>query len=329
MKLRGTVHKYGANVDTDAIIPGSLRAKYLIIKSRLKMAEFIAWNSQPLDEWAKKYAQGKFIDLDGYSTHYIEKGEGDPVILIHGFFYDSYVWNKNIDALAKKFKVYALDLFGFGYSTREPMDYGYPLYADQLLKFMDAINIQRASLVGQSMGGGTSILFCVQHRERVNKLILVDAAGLPNPIPLLGKIANLPKVGGFAYGLNTNFVRKTTLKTTFIDKHFITDDYFENATRFHKIKGTTEVLLKILRKQFFNTLPSETHRLGEMDVPILIVWGRQDKAIPVARGQQMHEILKTSRLEFFDRAGHCPHDEQSEKFNQIAVDFLSQTEGAK
>ena len=56
------------------------------------MAEFIPWNSQPLDEWAKKHAAGKFTDLDGHSTHYIEKGAGEPVILIHGFFYDSYTW---------------------------------------------------------------------------------------------------------------------------------------------------------------------------------------------------------------------------------------------
>ncbi len=288
------------------------------------MAEFVPWNSQPLDEWAKKYATGKFIVLDGYSTYYIEKGEGEPVILLHGFFYDSYMWNKNIDALAERFKVYALDLWGFGYSTREPMNYGYPLFATQLLEFMDALDIQKASLVGQSMGGGTCILFCIQHRKRVNKIILVDAAGMPNPLPLLGKIANLPKVGEFMLGFKSNFFPEMTLKSTFMyDKEFITNSYLENVTRFHKIKGTTEVLLKILRKQFFDTLSEEIHKLGEMDVPILIVWGRQDKAISVERGQQMHKILKTSRLEILEQAGHCPHDEQSRRFNQLAVDFLS------
>lgn len=65
---------------------------------------------------------GKFIELGGHSTHYVERGAGEPVILIHGFFYDSYTWSNNLDALADRFKVYALDLWGFGYSTREPMD---------------------------------------------------------------------------------------------------------------------------------------------------------------------------------------------------------------
>jgi pimeloyl-ACP methyl ester carboxylesterase len=294
------------------------------------MIESIPWNSQPLDEWARKYAAGKFIDLDGYSTHYIEKGEGEPVILIHGFLYNSYTWNNNIDALADRFKVYALDLWGFGYSTREPLDYGYPLYADQLLKFMDALNIQKASLVGHSMGGGTCIFFSVQHRERVNKVILVDPAGMPNPLPLIGKIANLPKVGEFLLGLKGNFYRKMVLSTTFIyDKGFITDSYFENVTRFHKIKGTTEVLLKILRKQFFHTLLDEIRRLGEIDVSILIIWGRHDKAVPFERGQEMYKILRGSRLEIFEQMGHCPHDEQSQKFNQLALDFLASTEEAR
>jgi pimeloyl-ACP methyl ester carboxylesterase len=65
---------------------------------------------------------GKFIELGGHSTHYIERGAGEPIILIHGFFYDSYTWSNNLDALADRFKVYALDLWGFGYNTREPMD---------------------------------------------------------------------------------------------------------------------------------------------------------------------------------------------------------------
>ena len=108
------------------------------------MPQFVRWNSQPLEEWRQKYATGKFIDLDGQSTHYIEKGEGQPVILLHGWFHDSQMWSRNIDALAKSFKVYSLNLWGFGYSTRELLGWGYPLYANQLLKFMDALGINKA-----------------------------------------------------------------------------------------------------------------------------------------------------------------------------------------
>jgi len=287
------------------------------------MSKFIRWNSQPLDVWASKHAQGQFIDLNGCTTHYIEKGDGEPVILLHGFNYDSYIWAANIDVLAEKFKVYALDLWGFGYSTRKPLDYGYQLYADQVLMFMDSLGIECASLVGQSMGGGTAILFCVQHRLRVNKLLLVDPGGLPHTLPLIGKFFNLPRVGEFLMGLSTNAIRKKTLGDLwFYNKKLITESYFENVTRFQKIKGTTEVLMAILRKEFFHTLSDEVHRLGQEDVPILIVWGREDKGIPLRLGQEMHGILKSSRLEVIDNAGHVPNYECSDVFNQLALDFL-------
>jgi len=287
------------------------------------MAQFVSWNSQPLDLWAEKYAQGKFIDLAGHATHYIERGEGEPVILLHGYFYDSYLWATNLDVLAEEFKVYALDLWGFGYSTREPLDYGYPLYAEQVFLFMDSLGIQRASLMGQSMGGGTAILFCVQHRERVNKLVLVDAAGWPQPLPLTGKFFNLPRVGEFLLGLNTDAVRKRLLADQWIfNKDLVTETYFENVTRFHKVQGTTEVLMAILRKQFFSTLRDDVDRLGQMDVPILLVWGREDKNVPLRGGQEMHRVLKDSRLEIMDDVGHVPNYENPEVFNRLAVNFL-------
>ena len=288
------------------------------------MAGFVPWNSQPLDDWASQYAPGKFIELDGLSTHYIEKGSGEPVILLHGFFFDTYMWNKNIDLRADKYKVYAIDLWGFGYSTRKPLDYGYPLYTQQLLKFIDALEIPKASLVGQSMGGGTIINFTVSNRHRVDKIILVDAAGLPNKLPIMGRISNLPKLGEFMYDLNSNFIRRMTLGNTFLhNKQNITDEYFENATRFHKIKGTAEVMLSITRKQFFDTLMEEIKRLSLINVPTLIVWGREEKSIPLSIGKEMHRILKGSRLEIFDQAGHCAHDDQPEMFNQLVLDFLA------
>ena len=294
------------------------------------MPGFIPWNSQPLEDWTNKYATGKVIELDGLPTHYIEKGSGEPVILIHGFFFDSYMWNKNIDILAKRFKVYAIDLWGFGYSTREPLDYGYPLYTQQLLKFMDTLDISRASLIGQSMGGGTIINFTVSNQDRVDKIVLVDPAGMPNPLPFIGRIANLPKLGEILYSLNNNFIRKMTLGSTFLhNKQIITDEYFENATRFHKIKGTTEAMLNITRRQFFDTLVEEIKTLGMMNVPTLIVWGREEKGIPLQTGQEMHKILKDSRFEIIDEAGHCAHDDQSHRFNQLALNFLAPSINAR
>jgi pimeloyl-ACP methyl ester carboxylesterase len=288
------------------------------------MSRYLPWNSQPLDEWAAKHARGDFIDLDGHSTHYVQAGEGRPVILLHGFLFDWHTWRSNLDALGSRFKVYALDFWGFGCSTREPLDHGYPLYERQLQKFMDALDIPEASLIGHSMGGGVAIYFTVRHRARVRKLVLVGPVGLPAPLPPLGRIAMRPRVGEFLYGLPGKFVRKMTLRNNwFHDARILTRDYLEDVLGFHKVKGTTEVMLSILRKQFFHTLLDDVRALGQMAVPTLLIWGRQDKSCPLSSGQAMHRLLKGSRLEVFDRVGHAAHDEGPERFNQLALDFLS------
>ena len=287
------------------------------------MGNFIPWSSQPLAEWAEKFARGRFIELDGHQTHFIEMGQGEPLILIHGFFYDTHMWDNNMDVLAQHYKVYVMDLWGFGYSTREMLDYGYPLYARQLKLFMDALNIPKATLIGQSMGGGTIIKFCTTNQERVERMVLVDPAVLPNKLPLLGRIANLPVVGELMLGMNSNFMRKMTLKTNFIyNPKYVTDDYLEKVTRFQKVEKTTEIFLKILRKEFFHTLDSEVRLVGKMDIPALVVGGRQENAIPIRLIEEVSRILAGSRLEVIDQAGHCPNDEQSDHFNRVTLEFL-------
>ena len=82
-------------------------------------------------------------------------------------------------------------------------------------------------------------------------------------------------------------------------------------------------MLSITRKQFFDTLIEEIKKLRLMNVPTVIVWGREEKSIPLSIGEEMHRILKGSQLEIFDQAGHCAHDDQPEMFNQVVLDFLA------
>lgn len=284
-----------------------------------------AWNSQPLSQWAGRYAEGNGIILDGHVTHYREMGEGEPVILLHGFFFDSHYWDPNIEFLARHFKVYAPDFWGFGYSSREPMDYGYPLFARQLSLFMDALEIPSATLIGHSFGAGTAIHFAAQNRPRVNKLILAAAGGLKNKPPLTSEIFCLPGVGEALSNLPGDWVRKSLLKKFwFYRPEVVTEAYFEVMTRFHQIKGTTRTGLSVLRKQFFDALEEEITILGMTDVPTLIVWGKQDRGIPVDRAEKLHKLLPQSRLEIIDGAGHAASVETADIFNELCLEFLLQ-----
>jgi pimeloyl-ACP methyl ester carboxylesterase len=263
------------------------------------MSRYRHWNSQPLESWSDKYAAGKTIYLDGQRTHYLEAGQGDPVILIHGFLYDSSTWHRNIDYLAQQAHVFAIDLWGFGYSTRDNLDFSFALFEKQILLFMDALGIRQASLVGHSMGGGTSIALAVHHPERVDKLILVDTVGMPDKLPPLGRITHLPVIGELMYGLPGKFTRRLALRMNwFYDPAFVTPQYVDKVTHFHKIKGSTRVMLKILRKQFFHTLHDEIRTLGTLELPVMVVWGREDQSIPFARAEEsrMSGTVRTMKV---------------------------------
>lgn len=288
------------------------------------MSEFIPWDSQPLAAWAARYAEGQLIELDGKQTHCVVKGSGQPVILIHGFNFDTFTWTRNLDALAQHFTVYAPDLWGYGYSTREPLDYGYPLYVEQLRLFMDAMGIAQASLVGHSVGGGVAIAFSETFPARVRRLVLVGANGMPHDIPLMGKLLSVHGVGEFVMGRNVDFFRRFNIRRFWVaDGALVTDAFFAAQSRFQKIEGSTAVVLAFLRRRFFHTLRDTVQQLGQADVPKLLVWGAQDALVPLRLGQAMHALLPGSQFEVMPGAGHMPNYESPEAFNMLVTRFLT------
>ncbi len=277
------------------------------------------------DEAVKQFAKGKIVTVDNEKVHYIEKGNGRPVILIHGFLYNTSMWEKNVDELSKKFKVYAIDLWGWGFSQRLKKEaYSFDLYSRQIIGFMDALKIPRASLVGQSMGGGISVFTAAHHPDRIDRIILVAPAVIPYPIALDARIFKLPFVGEFLCSIPGDSMMKQTLKNVFFyDKSKVTDEYAARVLKPSHIKGTYEGGLYIHRHVLVGSIvEKEAKMLAAMNKPILIIHGRDDRAVPVDRSEELAKIWKTAKLVIFDKAGHCPHDEHPEKFNRLALDNL-------
>ena len=274
----------------------------------------------------QKYAAGKFVTVDGKKIHYIEKGDGKPVILIHGFLYSTVMWNKSIDAFASKFKTYAVDLWGWGYSERlNATDYSFPFYAQQILQFMDALNIRKASLVGQSMGGGIAVYLAAHHPERVDKLVLVDPAAIPYPMTTIGRIYQQPFIGEFLNAIPGDALMENNIKTIwFYDGNKVGKEYLQEVIQPLRIQGTSEGLMYILRNVLKPPyVENEVNMLAQIHKPILIVHGREDKAVPLDRSEKLSRLWKESKLVVFEKAGHSPHEEHPEEFNRIAIDFLS------
>ena len=278
------------------------------------------------EEAIERFAKGKFVTVDNKKVHYVEKGDGKPIILIHGFLYHTVMWKKNIDALAEKFKVYAIDLWGWGYSERlKKTEYSFELYGKQVMGFMDALNIKRATLAGQSMGGGISVYVAAHYPERVDRLILVDPAVIPYPMTTIGKIYQLPFVGEFFNAIPGDALMKNNIKTIwFYDKNKVTEEYLKEVLQPNCIKGSYAGSMYILR----NVLKApyverEANLLAKMSKPTLIIHGREDKAIPLNKSKALNGLWKGSKLVIFEKAGHSPHEEYPERFNKLAIDFLS------
>ena len=292
----------------------------------IRLPKLIPKDTMSYEEAVSKWARGKTVMVDGKKVHYLEKGAGQPVILIHGFLYNTVMWEKNIEALANKFRVLAVDLWGWGYSERLKVnEYSFGGYGKQIVGFMDALNIPKASLVGQSMGGGISVYVAAHFPDRVDKLILVDPAVIPYPVTTIGQIYQLPFVGEFLNTLPGNAFFKKNIQTVwFYDPQKVTDEYVEEVARPLHIKGSLEGMMYILRNVLKEPyVEAEAHKLAQLNKPILIIHGREDQAIPLDRSQKVNALWKGSRLVIFEKAGHTPQEEYPEKFNPLAVEFLS------
>ncbi len=279
------------------------------------------------EEAIQKFAKGKFVTVDGKKVHYVEAGNGPPIILIHGFLYHTVMWKKNIDALAEKFKVYAIDLWGWGFSERlKEKEYSFERYGKQIVGFMDALNIKKATLAGQSMGGGISVYVAAHYPERVDRLILVDPAVIPYPMTTIGKIYQFPFIGEFMNAIPGDALMKNNIKTIwFYDKNKVTEEYCKEVLQPLCIKGSYAGTMFILRNVLKGPyVEKEANLLAKMSIPTLIIHGREDKAVPLDRSKKLNDLWKGSKLVIFDKAGHSPHEEYPEKFNKLAIEFLSE-----
>jgi pimeloyl-ACP methyl ester carboxylesterase len=289
------------------------------------MAEgFVPWDSQPLDEWTRVHAPGYTVKLAGRQTHFVRRGAGPPVLLVHGFNLDHATWLANIDPLARHLTVHAVDLWGAGYSARGPFDWGFDLFAEQIRLLLDHLGIEAVHLVGHSMGGGACLALAAAHPERVGRMVLVDSVGIQRSPTLRERLFRLPRLPELLLALPTDRIRRSNLLDLWVhDPELLTPEVYARLTRHQKIGGTTAAALAILRRDFFNTLGGEIDAVARHRIPTMLVWGRHDRAVPIEAGWTMHGRIPGSRFEVFDRSSHLPNFDEPDRFNDLVVGFLA------
>lgn len=261
----------------------------------------------------------KEVLIFGQKIHYVEAGTGPTVILLHGLGGSSQVWQLNIAPLAEKYHVVVPDQIGFGKSDKPLVNYRIRTYVDFLDQFCKQLKIERASLVGSSMGGWIAAAFTAAFPDRVDKLVLVDAAGYMPPKDLDTRTF---------YGLNptTREAMKVLLAKVFYNKVFQTDAAVDQAIAARLAAGDgytiNSITESIIRGEDFLDDTVKTIKR-----PTLIIWGRQDGLVPLAEGEHFNKDISGSKLVVFDQCAHAPNLEKVPEFNVAVLKFLS--EGAQ
>ncbi len=258
----------------------------------------------------------KDITIYGSRIHYAEAGSGPTLILLHGLGGSWQNWMFNIDSLAAKFHIFAPDQLGFGKSDKPMINYRIGTYVDFLDQFCKQLKIQRASLMGVSMGGWVAAAYTIAHPEKVERMVLVDAAGYAPPPSFDNRTL---------YELNpsTREGMKQLSKRVFYNQAlFGTDAAIDQGLTFRINAGDgytiNSVVASIIRgEDFLDT------RVKNINQPTLIVWGRQDGLLPLSDGERFKREIANSNLIVFEQCGHVPNIEKAAEFNAAALKFLT------
>jgi pimeloyl-ACP methyl ester carboxylesterase len=273
--------------------------------------------------------------IHGHEVTFRMAGEGPAVLLIHGIAGSSRAWREVMPALSEQYTVVAPDLLGHGESAKPMGDYSLGAFASGLRDLLGVLGIERATVVGQSFGGGVAMQLAYQHPELCERLVLVGSGGLGREVSWLLRALSLPGAELVLPVAVPSFVRdRGDAVSRFIrDRGVRAPKVAEMWSAYRSLADTEnrQAFMRVLR----GVIDAGGQTVSAMDrlylaaaVPTLIVWGQDDPIIPVAHAHAAHEAIAGSRLEIIDGVGHFPHVEAPERFLEVLQRFLADTEPA-
>jgi 2-hydroxy-6-oxo-octa-2,4-dienoate hydrolase len=274
---------------------------------------------------AKRPEIGATVVANGIKTNYLEDGTGSPVVFIHGSGpgVTAYAnWRLVMPGLAPRFRTLAPDLAGFGYTDRRAgTTYNIQVWADQVIGFLDALDIPSASLVGNSFGGAIALRVVTQHPDRVDKLVLMGSMGVPFPIT-----EGLDRVWGYQPSVEN---MRQLLGIFAYSPELANDEQlarvrYEASTQ----PGFQEAFSSMFpppRQNSVDAMIIPDDELRNIGKQTLIVHGRDDKVIPLENSLRLLQLINRSQLHVFGRCGHWTQIERAGDFTRLVDDFLSRS----
>ncbi|HJT57533.1 MAG TPA: acetoin dehydrogenase dihydrolipoyllysine-residue acetyltransferase subunit [Ktedonobacteraceae bacterium] len=261
----------------------------------------------------------KDVDVDGILTHCLIAGPANAphVVFVHGLGGSLTTWSLNLTAFAGQFRICALDLVGAGSSAKPTMDYSVPALSAFLARFLDTLgpDWQHVSIIGHSLGGAIALAFAASHPQRVERLVLVDSAGLGPEIDptVLELMRSTPTSENLRAELTHFFAQPGMVQQALVDQ------LYQQRMQ----PGAHDALVATSDAAFGNGQQRIDLRdkLTELSIPVLVIWGDADAVLPVAHAQEGKRAAQ-GRIEVFAGSGHCPHIEHADAFNQLVRAFL-------
>jgi len=268
------------------------------------------------------------VEVNGERVAYLDIGQGQPVILIHGFGGSMWQWEHQQQPLSAEFRLITPDLIGSGLSTKPDIEYRPEQMLEYFIGFMDALRIRQATLVGNSMGAGLAIGMALTYPDRVSQLVLID--GLPANVrerltsPSIKRALDtaapswLASFGNWLFG---GVMIESVLQEIVHDPTLLTPAVIERSNRNRQRPGVIPPLMTVR-----DTLPlwesGFATRIGEIRHPTLILWGEEDRVFPLPTGEDLQRTIKGSALVRIPNAGHIPQWERPDLANRAMIEFL-------
>jgi pimeloyl-ACP methyl ester carboxylesterase len=272
--------------------------------------------------------------VHGHERAYVDVGQGPAVVLLHGIGSDSRTWHPVIPGLvARGYRVIAPDFLGHGASAKPRADYSLGGFANGLRDLLTILDIDAATIVGHSFGGGVAMQFAYQYPERTDRVMLVGSGGLGRDVHPLLRGLTLPGASfALAVAVTTPFRQSGGLALRVLHKVGVPGavDLAELATVYTTLTGSEA------RRAFLHVLRAAVDWRGQVvtmvdrsylaaGMPICVVWGTRDSVIPATHAAVARDVLPGARIELFERAGHFPHRHDPTRFVDVLDEFVRQT----
>jgi pimeloyl-ACP methyl ester carboxylesterase len=269
-----------------------------------------------------------------YEVHGLE--DGNPLLCIHGFGASLYSWRDFVAAgspLTANYKVITIDLKGCGKSPKpddtrySPLDHGELIY-----KFILEHDLRNLTLIGNSLGGGLSLLLAIMLMEngelsRLKSLVLIDSAAYKKYNPLYLKALAVPIINLAAYLIPSRLAAKQVLRTCYYDSNKITEEQIAAYAAPLSAAGARHALLETGKQIIPPNFDEFVAKYKTIMTPTLIIWGKQDRILPLEGGEQLHQDIKHSTLKVIDQCGHIPQEERPEITIPAVFNFLQMVYG--